>query len=112
MVEAPLAQDAVGRNPTDRGKKGTKRSLAVESHGLPVGIVLDGTNRHRERIGRWVVEVCHSWLNRFRKLLVRYEKKVRNYRRWWSSPVRLFFGEIVSRSIQALFPDVLNVLLN
>jgi putative transposase len=30
----------------DRGKKGTKRSVAVESHGLPVGIVLDGANRH------------------------------------------------------------------
>ena len=28
---------------------------------------------------RWVVEVCHSWLNRFRKLLVRYEKKACNY---------------------------------
>jgi hypothetical protein len=25
--------------------------------------------------------------------------------RWWSSPVRLFFGEILSRSIRALFPD-------
>lgn len=25
---------------------------------------------------RWVVEVCHSWLNRFRKVLVRFEKKV------------------------------------
>ncbi len=24
---------------------------------------------------RWVVEVCHSWLNRFRKILVRFEKK-------------------------------------
>ena len=23
---------------------------------------------------RWVVEVAHSWFNRFRKLLVRYEK--------------------------------------
>jgi len=23
---------------------------------------------------RWVVEVCHSWFNRFRKLTVRYEK--------------------------------------
>ena len=28
---------------------------------------------------RWVVEVCHSWLNRFRKLLVRFEKKAENY---------------------------------
>jgi putative transposase len=25
---------------------------------------------------RWVVEVCHSWLNRFRKILVRFEKKL------------------------------------
>ena len=28
---------------------------------------------------RWVVEVTHSFLNRFRKLLVRYEKKEKNY---------------------------------
>ena len=28
---------------------------------------------------RWVVEVCHSWFNRFRKLLVRYEKKERSF---------------------------------
>jgi transposase len=32
------------------------------------------------RARRWVVEVCHSWMNRFRKLLVRYEKKEGNYR--------------------------------
>jgi transposase len=28
---------------------------------------------------RWVVEVAHSWINRFRRLLVRGEKKTRNY---------------------------------
>ena len=28
---------------------------------------------------RWVVEVLHSHMNRFRKLLVRYEKKANNY---------------------------------
>ena len=28
---------------------------------------------------RWVVEVCHSWFNRFRKILVRYEKLDRSY---------------------------------
>jgi transposase len=28
---------------------------------------------------RWVVDVCHSWLNRFRKLLIGYEKKDVNY---------------------------------
>jgi transposase len=26
-----------------------------------------------------VVEVCHSWFNRFRKLLVRYEKLERSF---------------------------------
>ena len=28
---------------------------------------------------RWVVERTHSWLNRFRKLLVRFEKKTASY---------------------------------
>ena len=28
---------------------------------------------------RWIVEVAHSWFNRFRKLLVRYEKTHRSY---------------------------------
>ena len=28
---------------------------------------------------RWVVEVTHSWINRFRKLLVRFEKKASTY---------------------------------
>lgn len=28
---------------------------------------------------RWVVERCHSWLNRFRRILVRWEKKAENY---------------------------------
>mgnify|MGYP003806442885 CR=1 FL=1 len=31
------------------------------------------------RARRWVVERTHSWLNRFRRLLVRWEKKVENY---------------------------------
>ena len=28
---------------------------------------------------RWVVEACHSWMNNFRKLRVRYEKSKRSY---------------------------------
>jgi transposase len=28
---------------------------------------------------RWVVERTHRWMNRFRRLLVRWDKKVRNY---------------------------------
>jgi len=28
---------------------------------------------------RWVVERCHSWMNRFRRILTRWEKKAENY---------------------------------
>ncbi|SUY92713.1 Transposase and inactivated derivatives [Buttiauxella agrestis] len=28
---------------------------------------------------RWVVERTHSWMNRFRRILTRWEKKVENY---------------------------------
>ena len=31
------------------------------------------------RARRWVVERTHSWMNRFRALLVRWEKKTQNY---------------------------------
>jgi putative transposase len=33
--------------------------------------------RHPPR--RWVVEVAHSWCNRFRRLLIRWEKQADNY---------------------------------
>jgi putative transposase len=36
-----------------------------------------GQRRHPAR--RWVVERTNSWHNRFRKLAVRFEKKVENY---------------------------------
>ena len=35
--------------------------------------------RRGERARRWVVERTHSWFNRFRKLLIRWEKKPQNY---------------------------------
>ncbi|MDR3356230.1 MAG: transposase [Spirochaetaceae bacterium] len=50
MVKAPPARESVGRNPTDREKKRTKRSVAVESHGLPAGVVTSGANRHDIRL--------------------------------------------------------------
>ena len=36
-------------------------------------------NNHHHHVRRWVVERTNSWHNRFRKLLVRYEKKSDNY---------------------------------
>ena len=40
-------------------------------------IMKDNDHQHAKR--RWVVERTNSWHNRFRKLLVRYEKKLENY---------------------------------
>lgn len=133
-----------GANPTDRSKSGTKRSLLVEAHGIPLALTIAGANRHDvslleetlesfgmeviaptqedpqhlcleaaydaewvydllEELGytphirsrfeekshkahlpgyrarRWVVERSHSWFNRFRRLLIRWEKKAQNY---------------------------------
>ena len=33
----------------------------------------------RAKARRWVVERTHSWMNRFRRILIRWEKKVENY---------------------------------
>jgi len=34
-------------------------------------------DRHPAR--RWVVEVCHSWFNRFRRVLIRWDKRADRY---------------------------------
>ena len=44
--ELPFGGDATGPNPTDRGKKGTKRSLLTEGNGVPIAVVVAGANRH------------------------------------------------------------------
>ena len=144
MTKAPFGGAATGPNPTDRAKRGVKRSLLVDGTGIPLALVVDGANRHdlkllaatldgiviarplpadsggqhlcldkgydaasvRQEVAtrgytahirsrgeevqarlthpdgkarRWVVERTHSWLNRSRRLLVRWEKKVENY---------------------------------
>lgn len=38
---------------------------------------IDGAKKYPAR--RWVVERTHSWMNRFRRLLVRWDKKPQNY---------------------------------
>lgn len=145
MTKAPLGGESTGKNPTDRGKKGVKRSLMTEADGIPVGLAVDGANVHdirllqhtiedcfhrlgfqsassqehlcldkaydsaavrdlvervygytshirsrgeekhalkntsRQKPRRWVVERTHGWLNRFRAILVRWEKRVENH---------------------------------
>lgn len=50
MGKARMGGDCIGRNPTDRGKKGTKRSLLVEASGGPLSVVVDGANRHDTKL--------------------------------------------------------------
>ncbi len=142
MTKASLDGAGTGANPTDRGKKGTKRIVLTDGKGIPLSVVVDGANRHDKKLvkstldaifferpsaediiqnicmdkgsdftdirklvedygytahiksrgeenirrdihgfraRRWIVERTHSWLNRFRRLLIRWEKKIENY---------------------------------
>lgn len=45
MTKAPLGGEKTGPNPTDRSKHGTKRSLLVDEHGVPLGLIVNGANR-------------------------------------------------------------------
>jgi transposase len=49
MTKAPFGHAATGATPTDRGKKGTKRSLLTDGAGIPLAMVIDGANRHDVR---------------------------------------------------------------
>jgi transposase len=49
MTKAPLGGEKTGPNPTDRGKSGVKRSLLTEGHGVPIGLTIEGANRHDMR---------------------------------------------------------------
>lgn len=55
-VKAPCGGDNTGPNPTDRGKSGQKRSVLVEGHGLPIGVILAGANRHDSPLLRPTLE--------------------------------------------------------
>ncbi len=69
----------------DAGYRGVAHLRTIEDHGyIPhvVGRRTEADAKRRDpsrRARRWVVEVCHSWFNRFRKLLVRYEKLERSF---------------------------------
>jgi putative transposase len=46
----------VGKNPTDRAKKGTKKSVLVDGDGGPLGCVIDGANVPDCKLLRQTVE--------------------------------------------------------
>ncbi len=43
---APLGGEDTGRNPTDRGKQGSKIRLLVAKRGAPLALFITGANRH------------------------------------------------------------------
>ena len=69
----------------DAGYRSKSTAAIIESHGyIPHVVDRRQEKEHKRRdptkkARRWVVEVCHSWFNRFRKLLVRYEKLERSF---------------------------------
>ena len=69
----------------DAGYRGAENVRIIEAHGYIPHVVdrrkeADIKRRDpKKKARRWVVEVCHSWFNRFRKLLVRYEKLERSF---------------------------------
>lgn len=47
MIKSPLTgSKKTGRNHTDRGKQGVKRSLMTDANGLPLALAVTGANTH------------------------------------------------------------------
>ena len=95
-IDEVLSAIVIKRDPTpirrskhlcaDAGYRSAEALRIIDSHGYIPHVVdrrQEAAAKQRQpwkRARRWVVEVCHSWFNRFRKLLVRYEKLERSFR--------------------------------
>jgi transposase len=69
----------------DKGYDFPEVKELVKRYGYTAHIRLKGEDLTKKkkipgyRSRRWVVERSHSWMNRFRRLLIRWEKKTANY---------------------------------
>ena len=69
----------------DAGYTGAPALRLMQAHGYMAHVKGRGQEAGElkrdpaKKARRWVVEVAHSWFNRFRKLLVRYEKLDRSF---------------------------------
>jgi len=86
----------------DKGYTGDPAKQIIEAHGYVPHVKERGEEIKAKkeipgyRPRRWVVELTHSWLNRFRKLLVRYEKRTSSY----EALIHLAFAIICWRKIK------------
>lgn len=85
----------------DRGYRGKQAPDVVAEHGMVAHVqARDEEIKARQfdpewRARRWFVERVHSWINRFRGLLVRWSKKAENH----TAFLHLACGLIVWRNI-------------
>ena len=69
----------------DAGYVGEKHRQTMIDHGYiphvrPRGEEIEEKEKNPEyKPRRWIVEVSHSWFNRFKKLKERFEKKAKNF---------------------------------
>ena len=62
------------------GKQEVVEKAGYVAHIRPRGEEIERKARDRSfKPRRWIVELSHSWFNRFRKLAPRYEKTTRSY---------------------------------
>ena len=86
----------------DKGYTGNPAKQVIEAHGYIPHVKERGEEIKAKkeipgyRARRWIVELAHSWLNRFRKLLVRYEKLSCSY----IALIQLAFSIICWRKIK------------
>ena len=79
-VVAPLMEDEEEHLCADAGYAGDEPRKKMLAAGYTPHVRPRGEERLAKmtipgfKARRWVVEACHSWLNRFRKLTIRYEK--------------------------------------
>ncbi len=86
VIERPTPTEEKPQNLCmDKGYDYPQVQELVEKWGYTAHIRSRGEEKQEKeqipgyRARRWVVERTHSWLNRFRRLLIRWEKKVENY---------------------------------
>lgn len=85
IVERPDPEEQPQHMCLDKGYDFDDIRELLEAWGYTAHIRTRGEEEKRQRdipgyqARRWVVERTHSWLNRFRRILVRWEKKADNY---------------------------------
>ena len=64
----------------DKGYTGQPAQTAAQERGYIPCLMQRGVTYEKGYLPRrWMVERAHSWVNRFRKLLIRYEKWTQSY---------------------------------